>query len=358
MQRRNSWSVRVKVFLPGLFAAAAALAFLNCRSARADTYTWNTSAAGNWNANSSWSPNTAFPSLAGDVADFTNSLSANVAVALGGPVTAGIVNLGDASTSYTFTLSGDTLGSTLTLNNNGAGGQINFTATSDGDTVAAPIVIGDAGGLTVLSSNGAGAANPNVVSGGVSGAGNLTITNNQAGAGQMQFTTSQLNNSGSIALSGTSTTATTLIGGGIGGNVGSLTNNSGNIVNITTTALSNSGTITNAGTSSNPMTISAAITGSAASLVQSSSTSTLILSAANTFGGGVTIKSGTLQVNTGANINAFGSGTITLGDTADTGAAVALQFNGVQAFPTFANALNVTGNGPALIYATSSQLLT
>ena len=115
----------------------------------------------------------------------------------------------------------------------------------------------------------------------------------------MQFTTSQLNNSGSIALSGTSTTATTLIGGGIGGNVGSLTNNSGNIVNITTTALSNSGTITNAGTSSNPMTISAAITGSAASLVQSSSTSTLILSAANTFGGGVTIKSGTLQVNTG-----------------------------------------------------------
>ncbi len=78
---------------------------------------------------------------------------------------------------------------------------------------------------------------------------------------------------------------------------------------------------------------------------------TLTLSNANTFSGGLTIKAGMVQISTTTAVNAMGSGTVTIGDAANTGAAAELRFDGGGAFPTYTNAISVTGNGAATLSA-------
>ncbi len=74
--------------------------------------------------------------------------------------------------------------------------------------------------------------------------------------------------------------------------------------------------------------------------------------AINTFTGGLTIKAGTVACYTagGTGGNFLSSGTVTIGDTANTGAAAELNFNGGNYTTT--NAISVVGNGVSTISVT------
>ena len=134
-------------------------------------------------------------------------------------------------------------------------------------------------------------------------------------------------------------TATSLftLSGGVTG-TGNITFNANNTSGITasTTALNNIGTITNSGTGTGTTTISAVIGTNVTGVTQNSSTSSLALSGANAFSGGVTINSGTVVTSVSA--AALGTGTVLLGDTS--GTAAATLNTGATAL-TFANGINV-----------------
>lgn len=90
-----------------------------------------------------------------------------------------------------------------------------------------------------------------------------------------------------------------------------------------TAPISNTGLIINSGSGPNPVTISGTISNNVTAVVQNSATSTLTLSGANTFSGGLYIKAGTVKLG---NIAAAGNAanTIYLGDAA-TGSNVTLS---------------------------------
>ncbi len=75
--------------------------------------------------------------------------------------------------------------------------------------------------------------------------------------------------------------------------------------------------------------------------LQKNGPGTLILSAANTFTGGLTVKAGVVQ--SGAGVSFLGSSAVTIGDSANTGAAAGLNFTSGNT--AFSNAINVVGNG-------------
>ncbi len=75
---------------------------------------------------------------------------------------------------------------------------------------------------------------------------------------------------------------------------------------------------------------------------------TLTLKGTNTFSGGLTIKAGSVgSDNTGSGGNFLGSGTVTIGDNANSGLAANLNFNGSNFTST--NPISVIGNGAASI---------
>lgn len=79
-------------------------------------------------------------------------------------------------------------------------------------------------------------------------------------------------------------------------------------------------------------------------------TGTLTLTAGNSFSGGLKINAGTVFINAGFLVNSLGTGTVTIGDAANTGAAATLMFSCTNTGPpTFTNALSSTGNGTNII---------
>jgi fibronectin-binding autotransporter adhesin len=96
--------------------------------------------------------------------------------------------------------------------------------------------------------------------------------------------------------------------------------------------------------------ISSIIAGSAG--LNKLGTGTLTLRGANNFTGGLAVKAGTVQINTAIDVNGLGGGTVTIGDTANTGEAATLHFNGGGSFPTFTNALVSAGNGTNILGVT------
>src|SRR5690606_13588084 len=63
---------------------------------KADTYTWNLNANGNWDNPANWNPNTGFPNAVGDVANLTNNITgANRIITMDTDITLGIMNMGD-----------------------------------------------------------------------------------------------------------------------------------------------------------------------------------------------------------------------------------------------------------------------
>jgi fibronectin-binding autotransporter adhesin len=82
--------------------------------------------------------------------------------------------------------------------------------------------------------------------------------------------------------------------------------------------------------------------------LQKSGGGTLSLKATNTYSGGLTIKAGTVRnFNTGTGGNFLGTGSVTIGDDANTGAAAALNFRGGNF--TSINPISVVGTGTASI---------
>ncbi len=213
---------------------------------------------------------------------------------------------------------------TVTASNTRAASSINFED-NVAVTLAGPLGLGGAGaksGIFVLTGN--NAANT------VSGAQTLAAAS-----------TIQTDGTGVLTISGGITGAQAL----------TLRNNSTNAngITISTGSLNNGGTVTNSGTGSGGATISAVIGANVTGVVQTSSTSPLTLSGANTaFAGGITIRAGTVAGATSA--SAFGTGTITLGDSAG---AASTSLNGATF--TYANAISVaSGNTGTATISTNS----
>jgi len=84
---------------------------------------------------------------------------------------------------------------------------------------------------------------------------------------------------------------------------------------------------------------------------------TLTFKGTNTFSGGLTIKAGSVTSDgAGSGGNFLGSGTVTIGDSANTGTAANLNFNGSNFTST--NAISVVGNGASSISVSGwSQIL-
>ena len=118
------------------------------------TYTWALNVAGpsNWNDNASWTPNTAFPNAADDLAALTNNITVDNQISLSAPVTIGGMNIGDASGNNKFTINS---GQSITLDvENGSGTLTRSTTGTGADAIAANIILADPLITSVNSTNG------------------------------------------------------------------------------------------------------------------------------------------------------------------------------------------------------------
>jgi fibronectin-binding autotransporter adhesin len=232
------------------------------------------------------------------------------------------------------------------------------------------------------------------LSGGLTGAGNVTIV--PTAAGVISLTTNPINMVGTITNAGTGAVAsTTVISGGVGPNVTAITENSAfsaltissgqltvnpngttltnnnpsgaavftvsggingvgaltlnnnsavaNGITISTTAITMAGPITVSGTGTGGTTISSIIGADVTSVMHSAANAQLTLSGANAFTGGLNVKSGTVLGQT--SVNAFGANTnvITLGDSVANANPVTLKGNGLTYAQPIVLASGTTG---------------
>src|SRR4051794_6258850 len=83
---------------------AAAVALVIGHSAKATTYTWlPATGSAAWTTTGNWNV-AGFPNAAGDVANFTNDITASTTVTLASGVTVGVLNIGDSNTNQFFTI--------------------------------------------------------------------------------------------------------------------------------------------------------------------------------------------------------------------------------------------------------------
>lgn len=223
----------------------------------------------------------------------------------------------DFTTARTVVLAGGPNASVIDTNgqNVSLAGVISSTGTASTATIAMSKI-----GTGTLTLSGANTFNGNTtVTGGTLNLSNGTALANSTfigGGGTLAFDSSVashaftfggLNGSSNLALTDTAATAVALT---IGGN-----NNSYTYSGI----LSGAGSLTKLGTG------------------------TQTLTGLNTFGGGLTVKAGTV-LNTAISIQPVGTGTITLGDSSNTGAAAMLNLNSLATL-TYTNALATAGTG-------------
>jgi autotransporter-associated beta strand protein len=212
-------------------------------------------------------------------------------------IKAGMVSLGYATSAGSGTITlGDTTG------NNSA--TLNISAAVS-PAIANPIVLEDninQPTLTISSS----VNNTRTFSGGVTGAGNLTLSS--SGSANLKFTTSSLSHVGHI----------TGMGNGTGVDPLTISCN-----------VNNTGSITNAATGSGNMSISGNIGPNVTAVVQNSATSPMILSGGNTYNGSTTINAGTLFVN-GTNTVASGAGTYTVSSGGTLGGSGRIDLSAVN----------------------------
>jgi autotransporter-associated beta strand protein len=226
----------------------------------------------------------------------------------------------NAATANGITLSGASVNNTGAIINSGTGtGNVLISAgigsnvTSVFQAGVSPFTISSAFGLTAtnntLISSGSGLW---TFSGGITGSQNLVIDANSTGG--ITFSTTAINNAGSITNAGTSTGAVT-ISGGVGSNVTSITENG----------------------SYSPLTISGAITVNSGGTTLTNNSATAILTAS----GGIT-GTGNLTID---NNNAVGTPIGTVG-----GATGGITIAGVNNTGTITNA----GTGTGAVYITGA----
>ena len=289
----------------------------------------------------------------------TFSAGTSAAVTLSGGVT-GTGNLlinnlsnGTAATGK-VTLSGATINNIGTVTSQGTGPTANVISAVIGANVTGVIQTNATTGLNLTAVN-LYTSNTTITDGTlqISGSGKLN-NGNYAGAITVTAATSTLQYSSSAAqtfsgnitglgaltkdtgtastltLSGTNTYtgATTISAGtlrlGAGGTAGSLSTSSAISVASGSTFSVNQSDIVTQGTDFS----GAAISGSGGFMQAGAGTTTL--NAANTFGGGVTIKNGTLESKT--TTTTLGTGTVTMGGTGSTGATYLTGQNNSNAF--------------------------
>ena len=312
-----------------------------------------------------------------------------------------VVTLGNSSANATLQFGGR-LGNVTganenfanPINVNGTGTNV-LSATDYGVTYSGPITLGGGGtNLTLATLNASGSSI--TISGGVTGAGNIIVSDDFANVnGVVNFTTAQVNNTGTITFNnavvngGTLGTAagTNTITGGVGSNVTAITTSSAiNPLTISTNALNvNSGgtTLTNANTTAGVFTVSGGVTGTGnltldnnsaiangitistngvnnvgaifnagtgtgnvlisaniganvtGGITQNSATSVLTLSGTNIYSGATTINAGTIDF---ANVNAMPAASAV---TVNSGGTIAIGVG--AAAPLFTN--GTSGNG-------------
>jgi autotransporter-associated beta strand protein len=323
------------------------------------------------------------------------SLSNNLTIGSisAGPVfSGGISGNGNVTISVigttAFTVSGASLNHTGTITNSGTGtgtttisavigtnvtGVIQNSATSqltlsgDSGSYTNGVVI-KAGQVTLVTNNNA-AGTGTITIGDTSGSADATLSTSSynktftnpiivasGNSGTLKISSSSLSTfSGVITLnnnlllsSSSDNYGITFSGGVTGtGNITTNTINSGYIT-FSTTSINHTGTITNFGSGTGTTTISSVIGSNVTGVIQNSATSQLTLSGNNTWStGGLTIKAGTVQVDTSG--NALGTGTVTIGDTSGNADAILLALGNL----TYGNAISVaSGSSGASIINT------
>jgi len=296
-----------------------------------------------WNDPLSWLGDT-IADGAGSTADFStlnifsdrtvaiSTVSRTVGTFLVGDSTAPFNNF----SAYTFeAILGED--STLIFDNSGAGAVLTQTANTGSNHFTVPIVLAD--NLTINNNAATGTtARSLTISGGITGAFNLTLNANGVNSNTILLDANNpnlengipsINNGGTITNSGTGP-GTVTISSSIGTNVTGITQAS------STSQLTLSGgitlgtdmTLTANGTKLTL--ISGVISGSHSFTIGGNGTGTTTLSGINTFSNGLTLTNGTLNLNNAA---APGSGTFTINGgtlTNTSGAAITLSNNNAQ----------------------------
>ena len=332
-----------------LFLAAQAVLLL-APSARATLLYWDlngttanagTTGAGAWDGTNAFWNSDATGGAGGAVQAVTAStddlsFSSGTGYSAGGTVT---VTGAVVANSVTFVNGGAitlTGGTSLTLS--GATG-LNFTNGTAANFVGTPIILGASTAFTNSDNS------LQTITGGVTGAFNLTLNGNSTGA--MTFTTGSINIAGTITNSGTGTNTSTLAG--VGPNVTALTQSSTTSALTVAGALSlNSGgtTLTNTlGTKA--LTVSGGTTG----------TGNLVLNNNSTLASGIVLS--TNSVNHTGTITNSGTGTGTLVINAPIGSSVSAILHSANGSitlsgATVANTGNITFAGTGASTATFS----
>ena len=328
--RATNFSARPSYLTRSLcFLAVASTAMLASPAAHATSGTWSASPASDaWSNASNWG--VAIAPTTADTGTFSNAISGTIGTSTD-PI---VIDSGRTITGITFTTGagnyaiGSTGGNTLGLTSAGSIQILaGLTGSNKTETVNAPLSIGSGAAAASYSLANASTDSSNVlaiggqIGSGTTGTTTLTVTGVNTGANTISgnivngsgTTAVSKSGAGSWTLSGAnnSYTGTTSVSAGTLKLTGTLTGSTP--ISVT------SGTLTESSTG--------AINGTGSSLTINNAAAVVTLAGANTFTGGATLTSGTLNIN---NANAIPSGTLTIGSgTIDntSGSAVTLANN-------------------------------
>jgi len=132
----------------------------------AATSTWNINSGGLWSIPGNWSGSV--PGSPGDTASLTKNLTAARIITNDVSDSVGTLNIGDSGSSYfAYTLTNNS-GITFTFDNNGSGALLSQSSTTASDVIATPVTLNDN-----LKINNASSSGTVVISGNISGTGNI-----------------------------------------------------------------------------------------------------------------------------------------------------------------------------------------
>jgi fibronectin-binding autotransporter adhesin len=168
----------MKLYIQTLMVALS-VALFSTGNSRAANGTWITSAGGLWSDSGNWQ-NSAIPGTAGDVASFTSVLANDSKVTLGSTLTIGSLILGNAGSSYGWTLSASSATNYLTFDN-GSGNTTSLSSLGGNNIITSTIVVTNSTTLNMSVASGTtltlagGITNSSATAVNLSGGGTLTM---------------------------------------------------------------------------------------------------------------------------------------------------------------------------------------